>query len=70
MIALEIGKTYVRATGKVEVIMGATKENPEWYWALSGNWYEASTGRFLTYLKDGRHVTYENSYLNLIAEKK
>jgi hypothetical protein len=69
MITLEHGKTYVTVEGGTAIIMGPTRDNPEWSWSLAGNWYENATGRFLHYNpKTGLHFTLDESYHNLVAE--
>lgn len=42
-----IGTEYVDGRGNRVNIMGATRDNPDWLWSLRGNWYAASSGKFV-----------------------
>lgn len=65
---IEIGKSYATEEGQVAHIMGTTKERDEWFWSLQGNWYEASTGKFIYCQRDGTRITHEGNHRNLVGE--
>lgn len=48
---LEDGKTYMRADGRRETVMGRIASNypDDWIWTNRGNWYDRETGRFIGY---------------------
>ena len=48
-IRLEDGKTYKRVDGSKHTVGGATKDHPEFVYTIQGDWYERSTGRYITY---------------------
>jgi hypothetical protein len=49
LMKLEIGKRYVSQSKGSELIMGPTRDNPEWVWTARGNWYEQATGKYITF---------------------
>ncbi len=54
---LKDGHKYTDGFGKTYHIMGRTRYYPEFVWSLCGNWYERSTGNFVSYNpKDGYFV--------------
>ena len=46
---LEFKKVYQNNNGEKVIIVGRTKDHPEYAWSLSGNWYEISTGKFVCF---------------------
>lgn len=54
---LETGKEYRNGHGDRVEIGGPTKDNPEWVYSTSGDWYDRHTGHFLWY--DPQTLTHE-----------
>lgn len=65
MVTLEIGKRYVRGDGVTETIGGVTKDHAEWVWTISGNWYEQSTGRRVSYGESGSYLMPLGNWRNI-----
>ena len=63
-IKLEIGKKYREGRGNVCRLGGVTRDYPDIYWSIQGNWYGKDTGYFMVNAK----AHHESSIYNLKEE--
>jgi hypothetical protein len=63
-IELKKNSIYRDGWGREVWIIGETKNYPQWYWSVQGDWYERDTGKMLGYrrvmVKDERGFLQES----------
>lgn len=61
--------TYTRAgSDTTHRIIGETRHYPKFVYSARGDWYERSTGRFVSMTHNGEYVSTPDNYRNLVAE--